>query len=112
MQNTQSKGELVEFKTTSDRNKNAKAATTCYLTSAQRKYLIKTVGNTCFILFSFYMEKAGYPQGYDFNDSKVASILGYSERQVRNARWELTRIGWFAKSTFKNRAKVKVVITI
>ena len=105
------KGELVEFKTTAEKQHKTKNATPYFLTSSQRKYLIKEVGLIGYVLFAFYMEKANYTDGYDYSDEKVANVLGLSARKVMECRWALTKLGWFALSTFTDNRGVKVTIT-
>ena len=109
--NKPKKGELIEFKTTAEKHRKTKSATAFFLTSAQRKFLIKEVGLIGFVLFSFYLEKANYTDGYDYSDEKVSAILGIDKRKIMETRWALTKLGWFARSTFKDKRGVKVVIT-
>lgn len=109
--NKPKKGELIEFKTTAEKHRKTKSATAFFLTSAQRKFLIKEVGLIGFVLFSFYLEKANYTDGYDYSDEKVSTILGIDKRKIMETRWALTKLGWFAKSTFKDKRGVKVIIT-
>ena len=105
------KGELVEFKTTAEKQHKTKNATPYFITSSQRKFLIKTVGLVGHTVFAFYIEKAGYAEGYDYSDSRVSNVLGLTERQVMDARLSLTKLGWFARSTFTDNRGVKVTIT-
>lgn len=109
--NKPKKGELIEFKTTAEKQRKTKNATAFFLTSAQRKFLIKETGLVGFTVFSFYLEKAGYTEGYNYSDDKVATVLGLSQRQVKDARLSLIKIGWFAKSTFTDNRGVKVIVT-
>jgi hypothetical protein len=101
---------LYDYKTTVVRNKHTKTATHTYVTAAQRKNILSTMDDVCFIVFSYYMEKANI-DGFDFNDQRVAKALGYSERKVQRARLKLMKHKWFLQSTYKNYKNRKVIMT-
>ena len=111
MKNFAPKHELIELKTTIQRQKNTKPASPYYLTSAQRKYLIQSQRIVAYVVFAFYVEKATNAGGYDYSDSRVAPVLGLTERQVKEARRCLIKLGWFYRSAFKDKRGVKVIIT-
>jgi hypothetical protein len=49
-------------------------------------------------------------EGFDYADHRVAKALGCSEQKVKRARLQLTRAGWFYRSTYTNKRGRKVVM--
>ena len=100
----------VEYRTVIQRNKNTRTATPYYVTSHQRKLLIKQLGDVCFIVFALYVEKA-HVDGFDYEDEHVARLLGYSTQKVKRARQQLIKHGWFLRSIYTNKKGRKVIMT-
>lgn len=103
-------GKTVDYRTTTERNKHSKKPTNTYVTAVQRRTLLQQLGDTCFIIFSYYMEKATV-EGFDFADRRIAKALGYPERRIQTVRLALIKAGWFYQSTYKNKLGRKVVMT-
>ena len=99
----------VDYRTTTERNKRSRKATNVFVTAVQRRTLLQQLGDTCFIVFSYYMEKA-LVEGFDFADQRVAKALGYTERRVQSTRLALTKAGWFYRSVYTNKKSRKVVM--
>jgi len=100
----------IEYRTTIIPHKKVRNATPYYLTQQQRHTLIRNLGDVCYIVFSYYIEKAGI-KDYDYSDSRVAKALGYDVQKVQRARLKLIKQGWFLQSTYTNKEGRKVIMT-
>ncbi len=99
------------FYHTSVDQKRARKATLLYVSAAQRKSIIRDLGDACFIVFDYYMEKAGV-KGFNYDDALVAKALGYTERKVQYIRQKLMRNGWVKQLTYKHSTGQKLIVTL
>ena len=81
-----------------------------YLTAGQKRELLVTLGDSCFIVLDHYIYKA-YIKSTDFSDKRVSLELGMSERKVQRARQSLIKHGWFYQKTYHAKNAPPILAT-
>jgi len=77
--------------------KQKRKASKMYCSSQERKELIQEISSNAYILYSYYLEKSGWP--YEITDVMAARALGISKRTIQDTRLKLTKYGWISFKT-------------
>ena len=97
---------LLNFNYADDRHVNyipkdkPLGSTTAYLTIKEMGELSAEVNDAGVVLMSFYYRKVTTPKYDFFDDSKVASALGWNPSKTKKTRLALVKAGWIKKIVF------------
>ena len=77
-------------------------------TAKERDDILANLSTNAFVLYEVYLSKAG-KKNYDFSDRNVQKTLHYwNLSKIKRARLELTRAGYFTKTSIVNPQTHKV----
>lgn len=80
-----------------------------YVSTAERKELIQEINGDAYILYEYYVSKAGI-DNFEYSDKRSARTLGWKERKAKDIRLRLTKKHWYHQATGKlsNGQKIKI----
>ncbi len=74
-----------------------------YVSDAERRELIQTLGETACLLFEHYLREAGRSKGDDvLTDGDAAFHFSWSRQKAKRTRLNLTNAGWFRQMSYKS----------
>lgn len=71
------------YETNMKRNKKTRNATYYYVTAAQRKVILQSLGDACLIVYSYYVEKASAQLGSEADKVQLREHIEYKRRQEK-----------------------------
>jgi hypothetical protein len=74
-----------------------------YVSDAERRELIQTLGEPACLLFEHYLRKAGLGKGDDvLTDNDAAFHFSWDPQKAKRNRLKLTKAGWFRQMSYKS----------